>query len=219
MSDFDRNAAAFPGAAGFWDLQRRLADISWDISRGSLPWPPETSREVLDLAVSVRPRHVAALPYAFRRMGDLLPPGDARLCAFVDAGLLIAAQCTADQAGALYGAAALDRLAHEIKDPNYRIFAEAGQVHAVSAGVHLADADPFVLFQRLLAKSPREVDASHAFYLGYEMAKAATALALGKDYRQDEALSWGFLTVPEVNHRHRAAADATDTSAGDGPVE
>jgi len=118
-----------------------------------------------------------------------------------------------------YGSAALDRLAHEIKDPNYRIFAEEGQVHAVSAGTHLADADPFVLFQRLLGKSPREVDASHAFYLGYEMAKAATALALGKDYRQDEALSWGFLTVPEVNHRHRAAADATDASAGDRPVE
>lgn len=100
--------AAFPGTAGFWDLQRRLADISWDLSRGSLPWPPETGREALDLAACLRPRHLAALPFLPRRMGDLLPRGDARLRAFVDAGLLIAAQCTADQAGALYGAAALD---------------------------------------------------------------------------------------------------------------
>ena len=41
------------------------------------------------------------------------------------------------------------------------------------------------------------VDASHAFYLGWELAKASTALALGKDYVQDQALKWGFLTRPE----------------------
>ena len=35
---------------------------------------------------------------------------------------------------------------------------------------------------------------NHAFYLGYEMAKAVTALTLGKDYRQDQALDWGYLT-------------------------
>ena len=45
------------------------------------------------------------------------------------------------------------------------------------------------------------IDPAHAFYLGYEMAKAATALTLGKDYRQDEALDWGFLTREEKSHR------------------
>lgn len=100
--------AAFPGAEGFWTLQRRLADVSWDLSRGDLPWPPETGREFLDLTASLRPRHAAALPYVLRRMGGLLPPGDDRLRTFVDAGLLIAAQCSAAEAGALYGAAALD---------------------------------------------------------------------------------------------------------------
>jgi hypothetical protein len=29
------------------------------------------------------------------------------------------------------------------------------------------------------------------------MAKALTALTLGKNYVQDQALHWGFLTVPE----------------------
>ena len=43
-------------------------------------------------------------------------------------------------------------------------------------------------------------DASHAFYLGYEMMKAKTALTLSKTYRQDQALDWGFLTEPEVSH-------------------
>ena len=46
-------------------------------------------------------------------------------------------------------------------------------------------------------------DPSHAFYLGYEMAKAVTALTLKKNYVQDEALSWGFLTRPEESHLDR----------------
>ena len=44
-----------------------------------------------------------------------------------------------------------------------------------------------------------DIDASHAFYLGFELAKAFTALMLGKNYVQDQALTWGFLTVPEKN--------------------
>jgi hypothetical protein len=32
------------------------------------------------------------------------------------------------------------------------------------------------------------------------MSKAVTALVLGKDYRQDQALDWGHLTQPEIGH-------------------
>ena len=46
-------------------------------------------------------------------------------------------------------------------------------------------------------------DPSHAFYLGYELMKAKTALTLGKAYRQDQALEWGFLTEPEESHLAR----------------
>jgi dihydropteroate synthase len=118
-----------------------------------------------------------------------------------------------------YGPAELARLAEEIKDHNYRIVAEDGQVHALTAGVHLADADPFALFERLSAQRVRAIDPAHAFYLGYEMAKAATALTLGKDYRQDESLDWGFLTVPERSHRLKRSAathqSPTDCQADD----
>jgi para-aminobenzoate synthetase component 1 len=116
-----------------------------------------------------------------------------------------------------FGPEALDQLAQQIKDPNYRIFAEDGQIHLIGAGLHLADTDPFRLFERLLhpgfdgapdSHPPARVDPSHAFYLGYEMAKAAIALTLGKDYRQDEALRWGYLTVEETSHRLRKAAAA-----------
>jgi len=91
----------------------------------------------------------------------------------------------------------LDELAGQIKDYNYRIFAEDGALHLVSRDMHLKDINPFALFDRLLATGPRKLDQAHAFYLGYEMAKALTALTLGKEYRQDEALDWGHLTVPE----------------------
>jgi len=79
-------------------------------------------------------------------------------------------------------------------------------LHLVGAGVHLESADPFALFEDLQAAGRTAVDASHAFYLGYEMAKAVTALTLGKDYRQDQALDWGHLTRPEIGHGPSRAA-------------
>ncbi|MCH5377814.1 MAG: DUF6513 domain-containing protein [Planctomycetes bacterium] len=102
-----------------------------------------------------------------------------------------------------FGRGQLDRLAAEIKDKNYRLFAEDGGVHLICAGMHLTDTDPYRLFEALMATKPTNVDPSHAFYLGYEVAKAVTALTLGKQYRQDEALDWGYLTVPEESHRSR----------------
>lgn len=115
------------------------------------------------------------------------------------------------------GREALDRLATEVKDSNYRIFAEDGLLHLISAGMHLQGEDPFLLFEQLLVRRPKNVDASHAFYLGYELAKAVTALALGKEYRQDEALDWGYLTRPETSHRLKrtTAREIDDEAAGE----
>lgn len=100
------------------------------------------------------------------------------------------------------GSEEMDRLAATIKDHNFRIFAERGQVHVVSASMHLHDEDPFRLFHRVLQSragrtGPAAIDPQHAFYLGYEMCKAVIALQLGKPYTQDEALDWGMLTVAE----------------------
>ncbi|QDS93429.1 hypothetical protein FF011L_21990 [Roseimaritima multifibrata] len=93
-------------------------------------------------------------------------------------------------------------MAAQLKDNNYRLFAQQEQIHLLSAGLHLQAKDPFELFAELLQHQQSDnVDASHAFYLGYEMAKAMTALHLGKQYEQDEALSWGMLTQAEKTHR------------------
>ena len=98
------------------------------------------------------------------------------------------------------GEAALAELASNITDPNYRVFAERGEIHVLNGSVYIRGADPFEVFEKLLAADSK-LDASHAFYLGYELSKAATALTLGKNYTQDQALRWGFLTVPEISHR------------------
>lgn len=115
-----------------------------------------------------------------------------------------------------FGDETLARLAAEIKDSNYRIFAEGGQLHVIAAGIHLHDSDPFALFARLAALAPRNLDPAHSFYLGYELAKAVTALTLNKQYRQDQALDWGLLTRPEVSHR-ASRAQASDSPEGDSP--
>ena len=97
-----------------------------------------------------------------------------------------------------FGPDALAEMAGRIKDPNWRIFAEDGRIVAMNGDHFLSDADPFLLFE-----SMGVTDTSHAFYLGYELMKAKTALTLSKNYRQDQALDWGFLTEEEVSHRAR----------------
>ncbi len=114
-----------------------------------------------------------------------------------------------------HGADVLDRLATAIRDPNLRVFAEGVAVHIVGAGLHIQSRDPFALFDQLQAAGRTDVDPSHAYYLGYEVAKAVTALTLGKDYRQDQALDWGHLTQPEIAHGPSRAASRA--AAADSP--
>lgn len=97
------------------------------------------------------------------------------------------------------GAQALAELAARLTDRNFRLFAERGKLHVLSGRTHLEGDDPFALFDQM--RQREDIDPAHAFYLGYEMAKAVTALTLGKNYVQDQALRWGFLTVPEESHR------------------
>jgi hypothetical protein len=104
-----------------------------------------------------------------------------------------------------FGPEALAELARRIKDPNWRIFAEDGKIHAMNNERYVSDPDPFVVFDGMGVTDP-----SHAFYLGHELMKAKTALTLSKAYRQDQALDWGFLTEPEISHIERKKAPAKE---------
>jgi dihydropteroate synthase len=99
----------------------------------------------------------------------------------------------------VYGETMLQELAARVTDRNFRLFAERGLLHVLNGKMFLQGNDPFTLFAQMCRRE--EIDPGHAFYLGYEMAKAVTALTLGKNYVQDQALRWGFLTVPESSHR------------------
>lgn len=113
-----------------------------------------------------------------------------------------------------YGEQALRELAEQVADRNYRIFAEGGLLHVISRNFYMKGTEPFELFAGMRTKA--DIDPAHAFYLGYEMAKAITALTLGKNYVQDEALRWGFLTEEESSHleKIRAAHGETRPNVG-----
>jgi dihydropteroate synthase-like protein len=97
-----------------------------------------------------------------------------------------------------HGTEVIEELAAGLRDRNFRLFAEDGELHVASSEGLVRGKDPFEIFDQLAVDDP-----SHAFYLGYEMAKAITALTLNKNYVQDEALRWGFLTREEKSHLDR----------------
>ena len=114
----------------------------------------------------------------------------------------------------------LQALQADITDSNFRIFADREAVTVLNDKRLVRGTDIQDIFAQL------DVDeATHAFYLGKELARASLAVALGKTYRQEGALSWGYLTPPDdptsarvrltqPPERARSSATADSESAG-----
>ncbi len=86
-----------------------------------------------------------------------------------------------------YQLSEIQDFAAEVKDPSFRIQISDEGVHIYNRdGLHSA-VDPFDLYPKLNVDD----DASHAFYLGVELARAETAWQLGKRFNQDQSLNWG----------------------------
>jgi dihydropteroate synthase-like protein len=81
----------------------------------------------------------------------------------------------------------IGELAAQVSDDNFRIEVAEDGIHVYNRQGHHVAAEPFDIFPHLQV----EQDGSHAFYLGYELAKARVAWELGKRYVQDQALPWG----------------------------
>lgn len=109
-----------------------------------------------------------------------------------------------------HGTLTLNRFKEEIKDKNFRIFAEDGLIHIMNKNIYHKGTDPFDLIEEVKKTEP--LDQSHAFYLGFELCKALTAITLGKNYTQDQELQWGFLTREEKIHRNPLAEKQIDQS-------
>jgi dihydropteroate synthase-like protein len=104
-----------------------------------------------------------------------------------------------------YNEAEIVELAAQVKDPSFRIQVSEKGVHIYNRDGIFRDIDPFRLYPHLKV----EDDASHAFYLGVELARAQIAWQLQKRYSQDEELAWGCNTTkPDARGRvaHREAS-------------
>lgn len=113
-----------------------------------------------------------------------------------------------------YAAGEIADLAAQIKDPSFRIQVSEKGIHIYNRDGLYVDIDPFRLYPHLKVDD----DASHAFYLGVELARAQIAWQLGKRYSQDEELEWGCNTVKKeqdgrVAHREASKKEKREKSA------
>lgn len=97
-----------------------------------------------------------------------------------------------DPAMLTYSEDELRALQARITDPNFRIFADRDGITVLNNDRFVRGTDIQAIFAQLDVDEP-----THAFYLGKELARARLAMTLGKTYRQEGALSWGYLTPPE----------------------
>jgi dihydropteroate synthase-like protein len=96
-------------------------------------------------------------------------------------------------------------IAAQIKDPSFRIQVSDSGMHIYNRDGIFEHTDPFALYPHLKVDD----DASHAFYLGVELARAQIAWQLKKRYVQDQELDWG--AASEVQNKiaktaHREAS-------------
>jgi dihydropteroate synthase len=91
-----------------------------------------------------------------------------------------------------YSETELRELQAAVTDPNFRIFADREAITVFNNELFVRGTDIQEIFAQLGVEEP-----THAFYLGRELMKAKLALTLGKTYRQEGALAWGYLTPPD----------------------
>jgi dihydropteroate synthase len=113
-----------------------------------------------------------------------------------------------------YTEAELRELQRAITDPNFRIFTDRETITVLNRDLFVRGTDIQAIFAQLGV-----TEATHAFYLGKELMKAKLAITLGKTYRQEGSLSWGYLTPPDeprsehvkLTQRSRRAAKRAGT--------
>jgi dihydropteroate synthase len=153
------------------------------------------------LATSVSPHAVNAIAEAdIARRVMFAAEADARLPRGYSMGL----NGLHDRKPFSYTSPEIAEIAAQIKDPSFRIMVSDQGVHVFNRDGLQVDVDPFKFYAGLRVDN----DASHAFYLGVELARAQIAFQLGKRYVQDEALNWGINTTQNKDAKvaHREAS-------------
>jgi dihydropteroate synthase-like protein len=92
----------------------------------------------------------------------------------------------------------LRALQASLTDPNFRIFADRDGITVLNNEQFVRGTNIQDIFDQLGVDEP-----THAFYLGKELARASLAVTLGKTYRQEGSLNWGYLTpADDVKSEH-----------------
>jgi dihydropteroate synthase-like protein len=122
-----------------------------------------------------------------------------------------------DPAPLVFSEEELRALQARLTDPNFRIFADRDGITVLNNERFVRSTDLARLGDLFAQLDVRE--AAHAFYLGRELARASLAVSLGKTYRQEGALSWGYLTPPddEKSEHVRLTQPSGPARAGDEP--
>ncbi len=97
-----------------------------------------------------------------------------------------------DPALLAYSEAELRELQRAVTDPNFRIFTDRDTITVFNNELFVRGTGIQEIFSQLGVE-----EVTHAFYLGRELAKARLAITLGKTYRQEGELQWGYLTPPD----------------------
>ncbi|MGQ2967033.1 MAG: DUF6513 domain-containing protein, partial [Methylophilus sp.] len=104
-----------------------------------------------------------------------------------------------------YSADEIMGLASQIKDPSFRVMVSEQGVHVYNRDGIQHGTDPFSFYAGLNMQN----DASHAFYLGVELARAQIAWQLKKRYVQDEMLEWGVASIQQNRQAKIAHREAS----------
>jgi dihydropteroate synthase len=119
----------------------------------------------------------------------------------------------------------IEQVAAQVRDPNFRVQVSQQGLHVYNRDGLRTGQGAFELWPQLQL----EHDASHAFYMGVELAHAEIAWRLGKRYVQDQPLDWGCAVATDAQDltawcapgttrttgRARAATASPSTDAGD----
>jgi dihydropteroate synthase-like protein len=96
-----------------------------------------------------------------------------------------------------YSEAELREIQRAVTDANFRIFTDRSTITVFNSELFVRGTDIQAIFAQLGVS-----ESTHAFYLGRELARAKLAITLGKTYRQEGALQWGYLTPPDDRNEH-----------------
>lgn len=171
--------------------------IRYVLATEVIPWARGTVREI---DIARRLMHFAM------REGQLPKHLDDRLLTVKDPEILA------------YSEEELRELQRQITDPNFRIFTDEKTITVLNRDLFVTGTVIQEIFDRLGVE-----EASHAFYLGKELAKAKLAIDLGKTYRQEGPLAWGYLTPAvdplrehvKLTQTSRASKEAAEQDVSD----